>query len=356
MKVLCLIDSIGAGGAQRQLVGLAAMLKDKGYDVLVVYYHNDHFFSSFLNTKGVSHRYVEGADNIWKKLRGVLQIVDSFVPDTIISYLGGANMLACLMRLLGRKFNLIVSERSLTQRLSLKTRIKFVLYSYSDYIVPNSYTESIFICNNFPFLKKKVVTITNYVDIERFTTHCKTEKEDNNLRLLCVGSIRKVKNTLRLISAVKLVIDSGNNIHVCWFGAPLEKEYYEKCLLKIRELGMQDIFCFYPPIVDIQNEYLKADLFCLPSLYEGFPNVLCEAMTCGLPVIAGKVSDNAYILGKNNGVFLFNPYSVEEIAKCIVRFQNLPLEERIQVGQKNRKNALKKFSKEYFVEQYMKLI
>ena len=37
MKILCLIDSIGSGGAQRQLVGLADMLKIAGYDVFVLY-------------------------------------------------------------------------------------------------------------------------------------------------------------------------------------------------------------------------------------------------------------------------------------------------------------------------------
>ena len=48
MKVLCLIDGLGSGGAQRQLVGLASLLKKEGYDVLVVYYHGDHFFVPFL--------------------------------------------------------------------------------------------------------------------------------------------------------------------------------------------------------------------------------------------------------------------------------------------------------------------
>ena len=51
MKVLCLIDGLGSGGAQRQLVGLASLLKKEGYDVLVVYYHGDHFFVPFLKEK-----------------------------------------------------------------------------------------------------------------------------------------------------------------------------------------------------------------------------------------------------------------------------------------------------------------
>ena len=55
MKVLCLIDGLGSGGAQRQLVGLASLLKKEGYDVLVVYYHGDHFFVPFLKEKGIHY-------------------------------------------------------------------------------------------------------------------------------------------------------------------------------------------------------------------------------------------------------------------------------------------------------------
>ena len=43
-KILCFIDSLDAGGAQRQMVGLAVMLKEKGYNVKVLVYHDNPFF------------------------------------------------------------------------------------------------------------------------------------------------------------------------------------------------------------------------------------------------------------------------------------------------------------------------
>lgn len=356
MKVLCLIDGLGSGGAQRQLVGLASLLKERGYDVLVVYYHDDHFFVPFLENNGVAYHYVEGASHIIKKFFKVYKVVEDFAPDTMISYLGGANMLACLIRLAGLKFNLIVSERSLTQEVDLRVRLKFFLYRFSHYVVPNSYAECDFIADHIPALQKKLVTITNFVDTERFLPCCDSLEEKKPLRMLCVGSIRKVKNTLGVLSATKQVIDAGYDIRVDWFGNSLEDEYYQDCVQKIEKFHLQDVFYFHPSTTDIQCEYRKADLFCMPSLYEGFPNVLCEAMTCGLPVIASSVSDNAYILGENNKNFLFDPCSIEEIATCIVRFKNLPLEERNLMGRRNRESALKKFSKESFVSRYIQLI
>ena len=79
-------------------------------------------------------------------------------------------------------------------------------------------------------------------------------------------------------------------------------------------------------------------------------------MTCGLPVIASRVSDNAYILGESNKDFLFNPCSIDEMVDCIIRFQKLPLGERNLMGKRNRESALKKFSKESFVDRYIQLI
>ena len=114
-------------------------VKKEGYDVLVVYYHGDHFFVPFLKEKGVAYRYVGGANRVDEKFIKVFKTIKSFGPDAVISYMGGANMLACLIRLAGRRFHLIVSERSLTQRLDLKTRLKFFLYRFSDYVVPNSH-------------------------------------------------------------------------------------------------------------------------------------------------------------------------------------------------------------------------
>ena len=356
MKVLCLIDSLGSGGAQRQLVGLASLLKERGYDVLVVYYHSDHFFVPFLKNNGVAYHYVERASHISKKFFKVYKVVKDFAPDTVISYLGGANMLACLIRLAGLKFNLIVSERSLTQKVDLRVRLKFFLYRFSHYVVPNSYAECDFIADHIPVLREKLVTITNFVDAERFLPCCDSLEEKKPLRLLCVGSIRKVKNTLGVLLAVRQVIDAGYAIRVDWIGDSLEDDYYQDCLQTIERFHLQDVFHFHPSTADIHCEFRKVDLFCIPSLYEGFPNVLCEAMTCGLPVIASRVSDNAYILGEGNKDFLFNPCSIDEMVDCIIRFQKLPLGERNLMGKRNRESALKKFSKESFVDRYIQLI
>lgn len=356
MKILCLIDSIGSGGAQRQLVGLADMLKIAGYDVFVLYYHEDHFFVPFLKSRKINYKCVNDAFNGWKKYWGVRRELNNFKPDVVISYLGGANMIACMIRIWNRRFKLIVSERSLTQQLNFKVRFKFLLYHICDYIVPNSYSEGYFINQNYPTLRKKLKVITNFVDIERFSPFPQKRIASKQLNFVCVGSIRKVKNVLFMINATKQVLENGINIQVKWFGAVLDMGYYKLCQQKVRELNLADVFIFSPPASEIEVEYRKADFFCMPSLYEGFPNVLCEAMACGLPVLASNVSDNAYILGHQNKDCLFDPYSIEDIVECIVRNALLSRECRQEIGRRNREIAVRNFSKKNFLQQYVELI
>ena len=168
MRVLCVIDSLGSGGAQRQLVGLATLLKEKGVDIGLVYYHDVPFFRSYLEEHQVECYYIAEIKNRWKKFLRFRKFIKNYSPDVVVAYLDGPAVLCCLLRLLGYNFRLIVSERSLTEFLNWKRRIKFWLYRYSDFIVPNSHAEEHVIKKRFPGLCTKVSCITNFVDINYF--------------------------------------------------------------------------------------------------------------------------------------------------------------------------------------------
>ena len=62
-KLLLFTDSLGAGGAQRQLVGLATLLQQRGYIVKVCTYHNLDFYKSFLDENEIENELIPGAAN-----------------------------------------------------------------------------------------------------------------------------------------------------------------------------------------------------------------------------------------------------------------------------------------------------
>ena len=67
-RILCLIESLGSGGAERQLTGLAVMLKQHGYQVEVWYYVQKEFYVSYLLENGVVARFLIDAGNPYTRL------------------------------------------------------------------------------------------------------------------------------------------------------------------------------------------------------------------------------------------------------------------------------------------------
>ena len=63
MRIILFTDCLGAGGAQRQLVGLAVMLKEKGFDVKVATYFDIDFYKHYLDEANVPNELIPGADN-----------------------------------------------------------------------------------------------------------------------------------------------------------------------------------------------------------------------------------------------------------------------------------------------------
>ena len=355
VKILCLIDSLSSGGAERQMVGLASMLSHD-YELQLISYWNANFWKKFLNDNQVSFHNLTDANNSWKKFFKVFQYVKSYKPNVFIVYLNSPTVIACLIRIiLGSRFFLIVSDRNTTQQLTIGERIRFFLYRWADRIVPNSYSQTNFIKNHYPNLSHKVVTITNFVDTDYFMPNC-LNNINANLTMLIVGRISPQKNVLRLIEAINKVNNEGYDIKVKWFGRPNPESYYQQCINKLQEYNLADAFHFEEPTSDILKEYQEADVFCLPSIYEGYPNVLCEAMSCGLPVLCSNICDNPMIAEEGKNGYLFSPFSTDDMANAIIKFIKLPQETKNEMKSKSRIIAEKKFSKNQFFKKYIQMI
>ncbi|WP_195460952.1 glycosyltransferase family 4 protein [Alistipes sp. D31t1_170403_E11] len=348
-KVICLIEDLNSGGAERQLTGLAVLLKEAGYDVEVWTYYPGDFYLPTLLEADVKYRYIRDAQSKVMRIPVLYNELRKISPDTVIAYLDTACLVACVIKALRLKFNLIVSERNTTQQLSFRERIKFFLYRYANHIVPNSYTQAEFIKEHYPRLSDKLTCITNFVDIDKF----KTESEyispvGKPLRILTVARVMPQKNVLNYIHAIKKVVDRGGKIKVDWYGQAFDGSYYEQCRDMIKVYNMEDIFQFYPPESDIITKYQTADLFCLPSYYEGFPNVVCEAMCCGLPILCSNVCDNTMIVSNRQNGLLCDPHDSNDIANKIIEFIDMGTVSRQKMKLLSRQRAVKIFSKEAF--------
>ena len=354
-KIILFTDCLGAGGAQRQLVGLAIMLKEKDYNVTVATYHNIDFYKKQLDDAGVRNLVIPNGSNKKTRIWAVRTFLKKERPDWVVSYQETPSLLACIAKVTGCKFRLIVSERNTTQAVGMNERVRFFLYRWADAIVPNSYAQENYLTSHYPWMQKKLKTITNFVDLDYFSF---IERKKRKVpEIVIAATIWSSKNTLGFIEAVKKLVDRNSRFHVSWYGkSNIDMDYYNESLQKIQEYGIQDYIELKDKTKQIKNVYHNADLFCLPSFYEGTPNVICEAISTGLPVACSDVCDNyIYVKPGCNGV-LFDPNNPNDMANKISQLLYISSLEFEKYQNNSRQIALGKLSKDVFVDAYVKII
>lgn len=356
-RILCLSDGLMQGGAERQLIGLAHLLKNQGYCVTLACYTDDIFYSDIIKECELKLIRLTPRQNFLSKIMSVYKFLIREKFDCVIAYKDGATSIACICKILGLPYKLIVSERNTTQKLSYRERIKFTLYSVADYIVPNSYTQGDFITKHYPRYKAKIRVITNFTDLSKFTPSDCVLNSDK-LRILTVGRVANQKNIFRYLHAVKRVVSENKRIQFRWVGAISvgQDDYYNQCVKYIEKNGISENFVFVPATQNITEEYLQCDVFCLPSIYEGYPNVVCEAMACGKPILCSNICDNKYIIEDGINGYLFDPIKESDIVEKINKLCQLPSEKIIEMGRRSREIVLNKCSTDRFVDKYKIII
>ena len=358
-RILLFTDSLGAGGAQRQLVGLAVLLKQKGYDVQVAVYHDNPFYAGYLKDNNVPYQLIPNATSSVKRIPAITRYFKKQNPDWVIAYQESPSTFACLAKVLGGRFKLMVSERSTTQSVTWREKVRFFLYRWADWIVPNCFAQERFLKEYSPKLSEKIKTITNFVDLEKFHP-VKHERRDVPV-VMIAATIVKHKNVLNFIKAVSLLKDRCIRFCVKWYGvletiSELNKSYYEQCLRLINGLKLSDEIELLPKSKDIAEKYQLADYFCLPSFYEGTPNVICEALASGLPVICSDVCDNGIYVKEGENGFLFNPKDIESMANALENVLGLSDENYDSYCRHSREMAEELLSEEKFIQKYIELI
>lgn len=355
MRVLLIIEHLGSGGAERQICGLAAMLTHAGYSCRLITYVENQFYEPYIRQNKVDYELVR---ELWNKKTRVFKVakyVRNYKADVVISFLPSTNITLCLAKFLF-KAKLVVSERNNNTCITRKDRILFNLYRIADAIVPNSNSQRDFIRKNFPFLSKKVHPIINFVDVNRFTPNKKTA-QNKILQIVTVARYIQQKNVLTYLRVVRKVKEIGLKVHFDWYGDKKHNTtYYTEVEKMYKLLDISDYLTLHDINQRIEEVYQNADMFCLPSLVEGYPNVIIEAMSCGLPIICSNRYENPYIVKEGVNGFLFEPEKVEDMVSAIKKMVKLTPEQRRKIGSHNRELCLKHNTEQNFLKSYVELL
>lgn len=150
-----------------------------------------------------------------------------------------------------------------------------------------------------------------------------------NTTLLFVGGLYLRKGIEYLLEAVAL-LNSQYPLNLVIVGEGEDRVYFEK---RSCDLGICDIVSFrghlpYGP--ELMNEFKRADIFVFPSLGEGFPRVLYEAMTHGLPIVATDVGGVALEVLDGVRGLLVPPSDSNALAQSVMKIiENVELRRQL---------------------------
>ncbi len=358
MRILCVIDSLGSGGAQRQLVNLAISFKEKGHNVSFLVYHYSPFYYDILHKKGIEVIEVIEPSYL-KRIFRMRKAIRSGGYDSVLSFLEASNFMCELAGFPTRKWCLVVGERSANPTILKSFRLKIFrwFHLFATAVVANSHENLKLIKKVNPFLaNKKLNVIYNLIDLEKWRPYKQKYefRKNKKFNLVVVASHQYLKNLNGLIEAVKLLNDfEKNQIIINWYGGESVDNSKIEALKKIENYNLSDIFNFHEPTIEIAAKVNEADALGLFSFYEGLPNVVCEAMVNSKPVIASSVSDIPLLLNEN---FIFDPKDYADMSKKFRALLELDEVALSKVGKRNRQLILEKLDNKTIVNSYLNIL
>lgn len=305
MRILFVIDSMTKDGAESQLLKTLERLKPDEYEVHVILSRTEGERIRELTTqpcvRNVTVLKSEG------KKRKILEnafalggVIKAIQPDLVHSWLWYSNFLSGLSNRLGlwRRIPLIISQRGDYHARYSKFRLwitEKIIYNSADILLTNSEQIQQHLQTLYP--KKIIYSIPNFLN---FPTEEWSPAQRNNSekRIVCVGRFAAEKGHRFLIEALNWLDCEGVSWECVFLG---DGELQSELRGLAENLNLSDKISFPGFCEDVYSELLKSDLFVLPSLHEGSPNALIEAMGLGLPCIATDVGGITDLIenGKN---------------------------------------------------------
>jgi glycosyltransferase involved in cell wall biosynthesis len=191
-------------------------------------------------------------------------------------------------------------------------------------------------------------------EVDRFTSTDETKKEAFNRYklpenagpvLASVGSFEERKGQIILLEAIaELSKGALPNVHAMMVGDGPDEEMLKG---KVKEMGLESNVTFFPFTREPNYIFDRIDILTLPSLYkEGLPNVILEAMSMNLPVIASEMAGIPEVVINGETGYMVKPGDVKEFVEAVIKLWESP-EVCAQMGKNARKLMEDKMDKKH---------
>ena len=317
MKVDFYISSLSSGGAEHVLTNLAANFAAHGMDVSITSYEKRPQFYSVASNVKLNRCDFTNKSKLAEWLcdyRATKKYFRKRKAAVAISFLSRCNFMLILAGLFS-KTKIIVCDRNNLLRKYPKYvfDVTCFLYRFADVVCVQTNEMKTF----YPqYLQKKIVVLENPLDFDEMVAQCEGQSIEKENTVISVGRLERQKDFVTLIKAYKKVAELYPDWKLKIYGQGNRKDELQN-LIEKENLTTSGKLCgvTHTPFLEMK----KARIFVLSSFYEGFPNVLCEAMHAGLPCISTKCECGpSELINDGKSGFLVQIGDADQMAEKIV--------------------------------------
>ena len=201
----------------------------------------------------------------------------------------------------------------------------------------------------------RVRIVENGIDIESFSRGqpiLKNLPKFKNRKIVgFVGRLVREKGLTFLLEAAKSIVAMDSNVTFVLAGDGPDQDYLGQL---VKEYGLEDEIVFLGPLSELPDTYASFDIFVLPSLNEGMPMAVLEAMASGRPVVATRIGAVPQLLQDGESGLLVSPGDATQLAAAIRRLLDSPAL-RQKLGAQGHQRVCEHFSAEAMAEKYLEI-
>jgi glycosyltransferase involved in cell wall biosynthesis len=286
------LPSARGGGAERVLLNLVQRFNRDLFSLHLVLIQNSGPYLNLVPQDVQFHAL--GYDRVGKAILKLAVVLRRVKPAVVMSSIGHLNLALLLLRpFLAEKTKIIIRESNMPSK-SFSSGAKFtifrllypLLYPSADQIVCPGKAIKNELKMKFRIRENKMVTIPNAVLVDTIRSKMMSHRnpfKQARFNLMAAGSLTQQKGFDLLVKAMKKLIEIRKGVHLTIIGEGPEKMNLQT---QIHSLNLSASITLAGYQENPYPYFYYADLFVLPSRWEGLPNVVLESLACGTPVVA----------------------------------------------------------------------